>query len=97
MTPSLTPQQREEVLKAAFDALWPLQNWEMDPQVCRAAAAAALDAALPVIRRSCLEEAARVAGAAGRQPVGASDGSTYVTGTAIDAMHALRALAEETR
>ena len=57
MTPTLSPQQREALREVVFDVLWPLQTWEMDPQVCRAAVDATLDAALPAIIGAVLTSA----------------------------------------
>jgi hypothetical protein len=42
-----------------------------------------------------IEEAAKVAETAGRQPVGAGDGNTYTIGTALDAAAAIRKLGEK--
>lgn len=46
------------------------------------------------IRAEAFEEAAQIAERAGRKPVGAGDGSTYVIGSCLDAAAAIRAKAK---
>lgn len=89
----------ERMARASYEAevnRWPqyargFQKWEeLGPETknrFRFAARAA--------KAIVLEEAAKVAEAAGRQPVGAGDGNTYIIGTALDAAAAIRKLGEE--
>lgn len=92
----LTDKQRDEVVEAAFDALWPLQDWGMDPNVCRAAVMAALTAALPAIERAVLERAAwRVEdGIAGARKIGGPFALIEIR-TRKEAASDIRALAGE--
>ena len=79
--------ERKPLLMRVLEAMQEADNYYVSPDQAQVAIA--------LVRVEVLEEAAKVAERAARYPVGAGDGGTYVTGTAIDAAAAIRALGEK--
>ena len=79
-----------EVIYTEGDVYWALERGSDIPGIVRDQLA---DAALAIARPAILEEAAKVAEQCGR-PVGAADSDTRIPGTASQAAHAIRALAD---
>ena len=104
MTPSLTPQQREEVLEAAFTAYIerieartgvPVIRSEVNDARLRDSLQGALDAALPVIWRACLERESSLARLL--LCIDFERFTEHDEALLDDVLAAARALAEETR